>query len=169
MAPLLDERSRRRWAASEARMIGHGGVSAVAEATGLARRTIYRGLEDLEDRASVGNDRVRQRGGGRKSRITEDPTLLSDLKSLLEPVTRGDPMRRRLWTSLSLRKLRAELKRKGHDISHPVVGDCLRKLHYSLQANRKVHEGSEHMDRNAQFEYISKKAGSFLTDSQPVI
>jgi hypothetical protein len=98
MAPLLDERSRRRWAASEARMIGHGGVSAVAEATGLARRTIYRGLEDLEDRASVGNDRVRRRGGGRKSRITEDPTLLSDLKSLLEPVTRGDPMRRQLWT-----------------------------------------------------------------------
>src|SRR6266853_2355002 len=75
MAPLLDERSRRRLAASEACMIGHGGVSAVAEATGLARRTIYRGLEDLEDRASVGNDRVRRRGGGRKSRITEDPTL----------------------------------------------------------------------------------------------
>src|SRR6202162_5506118 len=103
MAPLLDERSRRRWAASEGRLIGHGGVSAVAEATGLARRTIYRGLEDLEDRASVGNDRVRRRGGGRKSRTTEDPTLLSDLKSLLEPVTRGDPMRRQLWTALSLR------------------------------------------------------------------
>src|SRR5580704_17918477 len=100
MAPLLDERSRRRWAASEARVIGHGGVSAVAEATGLARRTICRGLEDLEDRGSVGNDRIRRRGGGRKSRITEDPTLLADLKSLLEPVTRGDPMRRQLWTSL---------------------------------------------------------------------
>ena len=113
MAPLLDERSRRRWAASEARMIGHGGVSAVAEATGLARRTIYRGLEDLEDRTSVGNDRIRRQGGGRKSRITEDPTLLSDLKSLLEPVTRGDPMRRQLWTSLSLRKLCAELKEQG--------------------------------------------------------
>src|SRR6267378_2140718 len=110
MAPLLDERSRRRWAASEARMIGHGGVSAVAEATGLARRTIYRGLEDLQDRASVGNDRIRRQGGGRKSRITEDPTLLSDLKSLLEPATRGDPMRRQLWTSLSLRKLCVELK-----------------------------------------------------------
>src|SRR3982074_1882294 len=169
MAPLLDERSRRRWAASEARMIGHGGVSGVAEATGLARRTIYRGLADLEDRASVRNDRIRRQGGGRKSKITEDPTLLSDLKSLLEPVTRGDPMRRQLWTSLSLRKLCAELKDKGHDISYPVVGDCLRKLHYSLQANRKSHEGNEHMDRNAQFEYINKKAGSFLTDHQPVI
>jgi hypothetical protein len=87
MAPLLDERSRRRWAASEARMIGHGGVSAVAEATGLARRTIYRGLEDLEDLGSFWKDRVRRRGGGRKLRITEDPTLLSDLKSLLEPMT----------------------------------------------------------------------------------
>src|SRR6195256_7000670 len=136
MAPLLDERSRRRWAASEARMIGHGGVSGVAEATGLARRTIYRGLADLEDRASVRNDRIRRQGGGRKSKITEDPTLLSDLKSLLEPVTRGDPMRRQLWTSLSLRKLSAELKGKGHDVSYPVVGDCLHKLRYSLQANR---------------------------------
>src|SRR3981189_3321389 len=93
MAPLLDERSRRRWAASEARMIGHGGVSAVAEATGLARRTIYRGLEDLQDRASVGNDRIRRQGGGRKSRISEDPTLLSDLKSLLEPGARGGKSR----------------------------------------------------------------------------
>jgi hypothetical protein len=169
MAPLLDERSRRRWAASEAHMIGHGGVSAAAAATGLARRTIYRGLADLKDRASGKDDRIRRRGGGRKSRIAEDPTLLADLKLLVEPVTRGDPMRRQLWTSLSLRKLSKDLKGKGHEISYPVVGDCLRQLGYSLQANRKSHEGSGHMDRNAQFEYISKKAGSFLTDHQPVI
>jgi len=169
MAPLLDERSRRRWAASEAHMIGHGGVSAAAAATGLARRTIYRGLADLKDRASGKDDRIRRRGGGRKSRIAEDPTLLADLKLLVEPVTRGDPMRRQLWTSLSLRKLSKDLKGKGHEISYPVVGDCLRQLGYSLQSNRKSHEGSGHMDRNAQFEYISKKAGSFLTDHQPVI
>ena len=169
MAPLLDERSRRRWAASEAHMIGHGGVSAAAAATGLARRTIYRGLADLKDRASAKDDRIRRRGGGRKSRIAEDSTLLADLKLLVEPVTRGDPMRRQLWTSLSLRKLSKDLKGKGHEISYPVVGDCLRQLGYSLQANRKSHEGSGHMDRNAQFEYISKKAGSFLTDHQPVI
>jgi len=169
MAPLLDERSRRRWAASEARMIGHGGVSAAAEATGLARRTIYRGLEDLNDRASAKSERIRRQGGGRKSRIAEDPTLLTDLKSLVEPVTRGDPMRRQLWTSLSLRKLCKKLKGMGHEISYPVVGDCLHKLHYSLQANRKSDEGNGHMDRDAQFEYINKKAGSFLTDLQPVI
>src|SRR6202162_5061838 len=125
MAPLLDERSRRRWVASEARMIGHGGVSAVAEATGLARRTIYRGLEDLQDRASVGNDRIRRQGGGRKSRISEDPTLLSDLKSLLEPATRSDPRRRQLWTSLSLRKLCVEVKAKGTETRLPALGDFL--------------------------------------------
>src|SRR5258708_36704098 len=153
MAPLLDERSRRRWAASEARVIGHGGVSAVGEATGLARRTISRGLEDLG--VSVGNDRIRRWGGGRKSRVAEDPTLLSDLRSLLEPVTRGDPMRRRLWTSLSLRKLRAKLKSKGHDISHPVVGDSLRKLHYSLHTNLKVHKGTDNRHRHAHSQYIN--------------
>ena len=169
MAPLLDERSRRRWAASEAVMIGRGGVSTVAQAAGLARRTIYRGLEDLNDRASAKSDRIRQPGGGRKSKITEDPTLLADLKALIEPATGGDPMRRQLWTSLSLRKICKELKGKGHEISYPVVGDCLRKLHYSLQANRKSHEGNQHMDRDAQFEYINNKARSFLTDRQPVI
>ena len=166
---MLDERSRRRWAASEVVRIGRGGVSAVAEATGLARRTVYRGLEDLNDRASAENDRIRQPGGGRKSKITEDPTLLADLKALIEPATAGDPMRRQLWTSLSLRKLCKELNGKGHEISYPVVGDCLRKLHYSLQANRKSHEGNQHMDRDAQFEYINNKATSFLTDRQPVI
>src|SRR6202521_5249992 len=162
MAPLLDERSRRRWAASEARMIGHGGVSAVAEATGLARRTIYRGLEDLQDRASVGINRIRRQGGGRKSRIAEDSTLLSDLKSLLEPATRGDPMRRQLWTSLSLRKLCVELQGKGHEISYPVVGDCLHKLHYSLQANRKSHEGSEHNGPEWSVRIHQQKGWQFL-------
>jgi transposase len=125
MAPLLDERSRRRWAASEAVMIGRGGVSTVAQATGLARRTVYRGLEDLNDRASAKSDRIRQPGGGRKSKITEDPTLLADLKALIEPATGGDPMRRQLWTSLSLRKICEELKGKGHEVSYPVVGDCI--------------------------------------------
>jgi hypothetical protein len=165
MAPLLDERSRRRWAASEARMIGRGGVSAVAEATGLARRTIYRGLEDLSDRVSAKSDRIRRPGGGCKSRIAEDPTLIADLRSLVEPVTGGDPMRRQLWRSLSLRKLCEELKARGHEISYSVVGDCLRKLHYSLQVNRKSHEGNEHMDRDAQFEYINKKGWEFLDRS----
>jgi Rhodopirellula transposase DDE domain len=169
MAPLLDERSRRCWAASEAVVIGRGGVSSVARATGLARRTIYRGLEDLNDRASAKSDRIRQPGGGRKSKITEDPTLLADLKALIEPATGGDPMRRQLWTSLSLRKLCKELKGKGHQVSYPVVGDCLRKLHYSLQANRKSHEGNQPMDRDAQFEYINNKALSFLRDRQPVM
>jgi hypothetical protein len=169
MAPLLDERSRRCWAASEAVRIGRGGVSAVAQTTGLARRTIYRGLDDLNDRASAENDRIRQPGGGRKSKVTEDPTLLADLKALIEPATAGDPMRRQLWTSLSLRKLCKELNEKGHEISYPVVGNCLRKLHYSLQANRKSHEGNQHMDRDAQFEYINNKARSFLRDRQPVI
>ncbi len=167
LAPTLDERSRRIWAASEARAIGHGGVSAVAQATGLARRTVYRGLEDLKRPIKKG--RIRRSGGGRKAKSVQNPALLGDLKALVGPATRGDPMRQLLWTSLSLRKLSKELEDKGHEVCHRVVGKCLRKLGYSLQANEKTREGNRHMDRNAQFEYINKKADTFIRDGQPVI
>jgi len=167
LAPALDERSRRLWAASEARAIGHGGVSAVAKATGLARRTIYSGLADIKRPIKKG--RLRRAGGGRKAKAVKEPALLDNLKALVAPATRGDPMRPLLWTSLSLRKLSKALERQGRKVCHRVVGQCLGKLGYSLQANQKTREGNQHMDRNAQFEYINKKAGMFIGDHQPLI
>src|SRR5260370_16739379 len=146
MAPLLDERSRRRWAASEARMSGRGGGSGVAEATGLARRTIYRGLDDLSDRVSAKSDRIRRPGGGRKSRIAEDPTLIADLRTLVEPVTGGDPMRRQLWTSLSLRNLFEELKTSSHAISYSILLTCFHTLHHTLHINLNSHDPTTHID-----------------------
>ena len=169
MAPVLDEQSRRRWAATEAKALGRGGVSCVARVTGLARRTIYRGLDDIRCRHEAGAGRVRQRGGGRKPKIVHDPTLLRDLKNLVDPATRGDPMKPMLWTSRSLRKLSEELANKGHEVSHTVVGELLQKAGYSLQANRKTREGNQHMDRDAQFQYINGRASSFLKDGQPVV
>ena len=169
MVPVLDEQGRRRFAGLEAQALGRGGVSLMAKITGLARSTIYRGLADIRNKYSAGPGRVRKAGAGRKKKVSQDPTLLRDLKRLVEPTTRGDPTSALLWTSRSVRKLTKELNRIGHSVSHTVVGNLLHELNYSLQANSKTLEGTGHIDRDAQFEYINKQAKSFLTAKQPVI
>ena len=169
MAPVLDEQGRRRLAAMEARALGRGGISLMSRISKLARRTIYRGLSDIRDRRCAGTGRVRRIGGGRKKKTTQDPTLLIDLKRLVEPATRGDPMRALLWTPRSLRNLVRALARKGHKVCPTVVGDLLRGMGYSLQANSKTREGGQHIDRDAQFQYINTQAMAFLAARQPVI
>src|SRR5690606_19557342 len=153
--PLLDERGRRRFAAAEALAAGHGGVTTVARVTGIARSTINRGLAELRDEAAqqAPPGRVRRAGGGRKALTATDPTLLGDLKALVEAVTRGGPMGRLLWTAKSLRHLAEELRVLGHSIGHNVVGKLLHELGYSLQANRKTLEGASYPERDAQFHY----------------
>jgi len=164
-----DERGQRLFAASEARAAGWGGVVAVAEITGLARSRIIRGLKDL-DVAPLEPGRVRRSGGGRHAITKTDHTLLRDLKRLVEPATRGDPMRRLLWVSKSHEKLAKELTACGHSISPNTVGRLLvEELKYSRQANRKTHEGSSHPDRNAQFEYINAQVIAAQAAGQPVI
>jgi hypothetical protein len=113
--------------------------------------------------------RVRKPGGGRKSKRAEDSTLLPDLERLVEPATRGDPMRALRWTSKSLRHLSGALQAQGHSACPHVVADCLHELGYNLQANRKTREGSGHMDRDAQFQYLNDQATAFLTADEPVI
>jgi len=169
--PLLDERGRRRFAAAEALAAGHGGVTTVARVTGIARSTINRGLAELRDEAAqqAAPGRVRRAGGGRKALTATDPTLLGDLKALVEPVTRGDPMAPLLWTAKSLRNLAEELRVLGHRIGHNVVGKLLHELGYSLQGNRKTLEGASHPDRDAQFHYINDQVKAALAANQPAI
>ena len=169
--PVLDERARRRFAAAEALAAGRGGVTAVARVTGMARSTIDRGLSELrgETVTAAAPDRIRREGGGRKALVVTDPTLLSDLKYLVEPTTRGDPMAPLLWTAKSLRRLAAGLRGLGHRICHNVVADLLRDLGYSLQANRKTREGTNHPDRDAQFGYINDQVKQALAASEPAI
>jgi hypothetical protein len=169
--PVLDERARRRFAAAEALAAGRGGVTAVARATGMARSTIDRGLSELrgETVTAAAPDRIRRKGGGRKPLAVTDPTLLSDLKYLVEPTTRGDPMAPLLWTAKSLRRLAAGLRGLGHRICHNVVADLLRDMGYSLQANRKTREGTNHPDRDAQFGYINDQVKQALAASEPAI
>jgi hypothetical protein len=169
MAPVLNEQSRRRFVALEAQALGRGGVSFMARITGLARSTIYHGLSDIRDNVAAAPGRIRKNGGGRKKKALEDPTLLADLKRLVEPATRGDPMQPLLWTSRSLRKLVKQLAKKGHKVCPTVVGNLLRDMGYSLQANSKTREGSNHIDRDAQFQYINTQAKAFLGTNDPVI
>ena len=169
--PVLDERARRRFAAAEALAAGRGGVTAVARVTGMARSTIDRGLAELrgETLTAAAPDRIRREGGGRKALVVTDPTLLSDLKYLVEPTTRGDPMAPLLWTAKSLRRLAAGLRGLGHRICHNVVADLLRDMGYSLQANRKTREGTNHPDRDAQFDYINDQVKQALAAGEPAI
>ena len=170
LSPLLSERVRRLWAATEARALGRGGITAVAAATTMSRNTIRSGVRELEkgiDPDDTG--RSRQPGAGRKRIEKTNPEILVMLEELVDPLTRGDPESPLRWTAKSARKLASELRTLGHRVSPQKVVELLRGLGYSLQANRKTREGTQHPDRNAQFEYINEQAKDFLRRGQPVI
>ena len=168
----LDERMRRLYAAAEAKALGHGGVTLVWKATGVAKGSIQQGLKELEQRIDAvepNSQRIRKIGAGRKASVTNDAELLSALESLVEPVTRGDPESPLRWTCKSLRQLESELVAQGYAVSHSSIGGLLKGLGYSLQGNRKTLEGTSHPDRNAQFEYINSRVEEAVKIGQPVI
>jgi len=174
LGPALDERTRRLLAGAEALTLGHGGVAQVARITGLDRRTVQRGMEevgrgDVEAPVVDGKVRVRAPGGGRKTAEEKDPTLMSDLDSLVEPTTRGDPMSPLRWTCKSLRQLARALKKMGHQVSVEKVRGLLVAQGYSLQANRKTVEGNQHPDRDAQFRYLNRQCKRAMRAGAPVI
>jgi transposase len=167
---FMDERVLRRWAAAEARSLGWGGTSAVSTVTGLSRTTIRAGIAELhQPTPELPPERIRRRGAGRPRLTRTDPTLLEDLQNLLEPATRGEPEAALLWTSKSTRHLAEELVQRGHLVSHDTVGRLLEEIGYSLQANRKTREGTDHPDRDAQFGYINRQVRAFQRAGQPVI
>ena len=173
LSAFLDERMRRLVAAAESAAIGYGGVSAVARATGVSRRAITEGMKELNQqkvsRSPSAESRIRRKGAGRKRTIDKDPTLLEDLDRLVDPATRGDPESPLRWTCKSVRKLAEELQHEGHAVSYQTVAELLHAMDYSLQANQKTLEGSQHADRDQQFEYINRKAQRYLKQSEPVI
>jgi len=169
LAPHLNERSRRLFAAVEAQALGYGGVSVVAKITKVSRRAIHVGLREIKDGSARSTDRIRSAGGGRKSAIEKDPELPKQLESLVDPLTRGDPMSSLRWTCKSTRNLSDELGKRGHVACPRLVSKLLHEMDYSLQGNRKTQEGKQHPDRNAQFEYINAEAGKQMRVGNPVI
>ena len=173
LAPLMDERLRRQWAATEALSYGWGGMSAVCQATGMSRNTIRKGITEAAQRKrkpkAAANVRVRAQGGGRKRLIESDPGLMPALAALVEPASRGDPMSALRWTCKSTTQLALALTRQGHAISAWTVGSLLKAAGYSLQSNRKTKEGASHPNRNAQFEHINVRVQRFQRRGEPVI
>jgi Rhodopirellula transposase DDE domain len=174
LSPFLDERMRRLVAAAESAVIGYGGVSAVARETGVSRRAITEGIKELSQRKRARKippvqSRVRRKGAGRKRTAEKDPSLLEDLDRLVDPASRGDPESPLRWTCKSVRRLAEELQREGHAVSYQTVAELLHEMDYSLQANQKTLEGSQHADRDEQFEYINRKAQRYLKQGDPVI
>lgn len=167
--PELDERGRRRWAAIEASSLGRGGIAAVAAATGMSDRTIRTGIKELANPSSLGDDRQRRAGAGRKSRTEEQPELLDALDRLISPSTRGDPMNPLRWTIKSTRTLAKELQKQGYQVSPTTIRDLLHALDYSLQANRKTREGRQHPDRDAQFQHIHNRVKARKRRGEPAI
>ena len=169
LAPVLTERSRRVWAATEAQAIGYGGTALVARATGIATSTIQRGLRELTADEPLAGGRTRRAGGGRKRAIDLDATLLRDLDALVEPTAPGDPDSPLRWTCQSARTLAVALDGLGHRVSHTVVAELLHGLGYSLQGNAKTREGRQHVDRDAQFRYIARRVRRAQRQQQPTI
>lgn len=170
LLPHLNERQRRLAVATEARLLGHGGVRAAARIAGMSETTVRRGVEELEvGEAPLADGRVRASGGGRRVVEATNPAVLDALLALVEPDERGDPMSPLRWTTKSLRRLADQLTRQGHPVSAPTVGRLLKAAGFSLQANAKTLEGAQHPDRDAQFRYINEQVKDHQAAGEPVV
>ena len=165
----LDERARRRWAATEAESIGRGGIAAVAEATGLSDRTVRNGMIEIREGRVVPVGQQRRTGGGRKPLEVDQPDLLAAIEALVEPTERGDPQSPLRWTCQSLTNLQTELRAQGFAVGRVKISEVLRSLGYSLQGNRKTREGKNHPDHDAQFKHINKRVKAYRRGGRPAI
>jgi len=169
LALHLNERSRRIWGATEAMRYGKGGSSMIHKAVGMAYKTIQRGIKEISEGDALEANKIRKKGGGRKSVLELDPSIADTLDGLMEPITRGDPESPLLWSSKSLKKLTDELNEAGHRISQTPLRQLLIAKGYSLQSNCKKLEGNQHQDRDAQFQKISHLCRQYQEHHCPVL
>ena len=169
LAPALTERSRRLWAATEAKAIGWGGIALVSRTTGIGMTTVWRGLKEVAAGDALAPGRIRKPGGGRRKEIEKNPALLADLESLVGPSVSGNPESPLRWTSKSLRNIAEGLRAMGHVLCLQSIAEILRLAGYTLQSNCKAQEGRSHPDRDAQFRYINEQVIRLQQRRQPVI
>src|SRR5215212_8022529 len=173
LLPHLNEQVARLYLGSEAQILGRGGKQRVAKLAGVSRVRIDKGIAELTAEKVVKEDspsqKIRKAGGGRKQHKESQAGLIEALESIVNPHTRGDPMKVLLWSSKSLRNIEKSLKEKGYWVSYVTVGELLKSLGYSLQGNKKTDEGGNDPERKEKFGFINKTALSFMADNAPVI
>ena len=169
MLPILNEKSRRYWAAIEAYAYGWGGVAAVCKVTGISKATIHKGLKEIHNKNSLDSNRLRKKGGGRKKIINQQSSIIAAIEAIVDPTSRGDPESPLRWTSKSVRKICKQLNAQSFKISFKSVSSILKKLEYSLQGNKKTKEGKSHIDRDAQFHFINQSVTEFHKKGLPTI
>ncbi len=169
LIPNLSERAKRLVVASDAKMLGNGGIAIIHRASGISRKTIRKGIKEIEEEITLPAERNRKNGGGRKKITETDKTLESDLLSLVKDSVQGDPESPLKWTNKSLRVLSKEMKKNNHKVSHTKAGRLLKENDYRLQGNKKTKEGTSHPDRDAQFKHINEEAKEFLDTGNPVV
>jgi transposase len=168
--PQLDEKQRRLYLAAEVQSMGHGGLKAVHELTGVSKTTIIKGQKELEEGCGKDSERIRKSGGGRKPVIQTHKNIKDEIEKIIGNSSFGNPEKVILWTAKILRNIENALSEKGLSVSHDTIGNILKEMGYSLQQNRKMLQAGEpHPDRNAQFEHINKKSAAFIKQGQPVI
>ena len=169
--PILNERQRRLYLGVEADCLGWGGITKIHRLIGINRQTIASGHKEIKQSAvkNLEKDRIRKKGGGRKTQVAKSPQLLQDIMEIISPHILGDPEKPLMWCSKSIRKIRDVLLQRGYQISHETIRKCLQMLGFSLQANKKTKEGGDHPDRDAQFEHINAVSKEFLAAGDPVI
>ncbi len=165
----LNECQSRLYVAREAISFGRGGIKLMNDITGMSRTTIIKGIKELKDESLISDKRIRKEGGGRKKLEENDFQLEKSLREIMEEDTAGNPMSFVKWTNKSLHKIEKEIKRRGHNMSYRTIGRRLKEMGYSLQGNKKTFEGLMHPERDAQFHYINRIVGEFVTKRQPVI
>ena len=165
----LDERGRRRWAATEAIAIGRGGIAAVAMATGMSDRTVRNGIAEIYEGDVLPAGYQRRAGGGRKPLEDSQTDLIEAVERLVEPTERGDPQSPLRWTCKSLANLEIELQEQGYQVGQTKIRKVLKQLGYSLQGNRKTREGKDHPDRDAQFRHIQRRVTACRRGGRPAI
>lgn len=167
--PTLNE-SQKRWIAGiMSSEMGYGGIVAVAEATGLSRTTILKGVREVKSSKEFSPEKVREKGGGRKSLIANNKAIKESIEVILSETTAGDPMSSIRWTSKSVRKIAEQLSKKGLHISYQTVHNILVEMGYSLQSNRKSLSRENNPNRDRQFKLINRRVKKFFRDELPVI
>jgi transposase len=168
MHGLLNERQWRLYVATEAKRKGTGGISQVAREAGVTRKTIRKGMQELEaGELYEPGGLIRRKGGGRKQATDKDESLRTDLEELLEP--KGDPQSLVRWTTKSMSKLKEALKGQGHAIGATAIRELVKGMGFSLKANKKGIEGTVHADRDAQFQQINRTGKAFEGAGKPMI